>query len=85
MPELTEEGWEEATEVCFQDIISTADQFIQFKFIHHLYYTPSKLARMGLGIAAVCSRCNLANADLFHMFWSCPGLTSYWKELFRFF
>lgn len=85
MPELTEEGWEEVTEVCFQDIISTADQYIQFKFIHHLHYTSAKLNRMGLGTNAACPRCNLNNADLFHMFWSCLGLASYWMDLFNFF
>lgn len=68
LPEHSEEGWEEATEVCFHNVISTADQFIQFKFIHHLHYTPAKLSRMGLGSAVVCSRCRLADADLLHMF-----------------
>lgn len=47
VPGLSEEGWDEATEVCFQDIISTADSLIQFKFIH--MPQPDRLA-WGLGL-----------------------------------
>lgn len=40
---------------------------------------------MGLGIAVVCSRCNLADADLLHLFWRCPRLTPCRGDLFGFF
>lgn len=85
MPELSEEDWEEAIEIGFQDIISTADLLIQYKFIHHLYYTPARLVKMGLSLDIACARCNTIAADFFHMFWTCSGLSSFWKELFAFF
>lgn len=70
MPELSDEDWEEAVEICFQDIISTADVLIQFKFIHHLHYAPARLVTMGLGRDIACARCNMIAADFFHMFWT---------------
>lgn len=73
MPELSEEDWEEAAEICFQDIISTADVLIQFKFIHHLHYTPARLVTMEPGRDIACARCKMIAADFFHMFWTCPG------------
>lgn len=79
-PKLSEEDCEEATEVCFKDVISTADQLFQLKFIHHLHCTPAKLAHMGLGSDIACSRCGLTAVNLLHMFWNCPGLTSFWKD-----
>lgn len=85
IPELSEEDWEEPTEICFQDIISTADLLIQFKFIHHLHYTPARLVKMSLGRDIACTRCNTIAADFFHMFWACSGLSSFWKKLFAFF
>lgn len=68
MPELSEEDWEEATEICFQDIISTDDILVQLKFIHRLHYTPARLVRMGLGQNIACARCDMIAADFFHMF-----------------
>lgn len=85
MPELSEEDWEEAAEICFQDIISTADVLIQFKFIHHLHYTPARLVTMEPGRDIACARCKIIAADFFHMFWTCPGLTTFWKGVFSFF
>lgn len=62
-----------------------ADQVIQLMFIHHLHYTPVKLVSMGLGFNIAGSRCDLVAANFFHMFWNCPGLSSFWKDLFNLF
>lgn len=70
---------------CFQDIISTADVLIQFKFIYHLHYTPARLVTIGPGRDIACARCKMIATDLFHMFWTCPGLTTFWKDVFSFF
>ena len=66
-------------------MIGSNDQYVQFKFIHQLHYTPARLARMGLISSAFCPRCDSTEADYLHMFWSCPGVTAYWRELFSFF
>lgn len=56
---------------------------IQFKFIHYLQIV--RLACMGFGSSATCSRCGLRGVDLSHMFWDCPVLCSFWQDLFLFF
>lgn len=85
IPGLSEERWEEASEVCFLDLIGSNEQSVQFKFIHQLHYTPARLARMGYAPFASCFKCGSTNARYMHMFCSCPALSTFWKDLFSFF
>lgn len=59
-----------------------ADKIAHFKFIHQLHYTPAKLNRMGLTKQTCCPRCGEVSANVLHMPWSCPNLSSFWAELF---
>lgn len=38
-----------------------------------------------MSTTVACSRCDLTVANFFHLFWNCPGLLSFWKDLFDFF
>lgn len=78
-------SWKRAGKKPLRFVFKILVLLIQLKFIHHLHYTPAKLSCMGLGVTAVCSRCNLVDADLLHMFWSCLWLSSYWRNVFSFF
>lgn len=56
---------------------------IQFKILHRVHYSKVRLAKIYPNIDANCDRCRNAPADLTHMFWSCPALSSFWSIIFK--
>ena len=56
---------------------------IQFKVVHHIHFTNSKLSKMYSNIAVTCNRCHMSPANMTHMFWSCPRLQVYWTAVFK--
>lgn len=56
---------------------------IQFKVVHRIYFTNSKLSKIYSNIADTCNRCHMTPADMTHMFWSCPRLHDYWTNIFK--
>ncbi len=55
---------------------------IQFKVIHRLHWSKQKLSKIFPDVDPSCDRCGQVPALLAHMFWSCPKLSSYWKNVF---
>ena len=43
----------------------------------------NKLARFYSYVNPTCDRCHSDIASLTHMFWSCPCLQNYWKDIFN--
>lgn len=55
---------------------------VQFKVLHRLHFTNSKLAKIYPNISPVCGRCSQSPATTAHMFWLCPKL-EFWKKIFE--
>ena len=55
---------------------------LQCKFLHRVYWTKVRLARIYDDIDPTCDRCRQAPANLLHMFWTCPALQSFWSAIF---
>ena len=56
---------------------------IQFKVLHRLHITNSRLARIFPNINPSCNRCNHSPCTLAHMFWFCPALETFWRKIFK--
>ncbi len=56
---------------------------IQFKILHRLHFTNSNLARIYPAITPACIRCLHSPATTAHMFWSCPKLQGFWRNIFK--
>jgi len=52
-------------------------------FIHRIYWTKVRLAKVKPGVDPLCGRCNHTLADLLHRFWLRPSLTSFWLLIFN--
>lgn len=61
--------------------ISARDQFLQPKLIHCVYYTPQRLAIIYPNMSHMCLRCSTKTGTYLHIFWSCPNLQHYWREV----
>ena len=56
-------------------------RLIQFKIVNRIYWTPSRLFRVGLSDSPKCWRCQDGDGTLVHMLWSCPKVQDYWKDI----
>ena len=54
---------------------------IQFKIVNRVYWTPSRLFRVGLTESPECWRCQSRDGTLVHMLWSCPKVQEYWNDI----
>ena len=56
-------------------------RLIQFKIINRIYWTPSRLFRVGLSESPKCWKCQDMDGSLVHMLWGCPNVQSYWSSI----
>lgn len=81
--EISEELWEEALDKVHKSSICARHGLIQCKIIHRAHFTKVRLSKIYQDVDPTCDRCRQAPASHVHMFWSCPALYSYWREIFR--
>ena len=65
--------------------VNVRHQSIQFKVMHRLYYSKSKLHRIYPATSPLCDRCKSAEGSLAHLFWTCPNRYNFWNEKFKWF
>ncbi|XP_059843193.1 uncharacterized protein fam185a isoform X1 [Hypanus sabinus] len=76
------EKWEKILQMVNSSSICAKHALIQFKIVHRAHMSKDKLARFYSHINPQCDRCHSDVASLTHMFWSCPTLHNYWKDIF---
>ncbi len=57
---------------------------LQFKVVHRAHISKMKLLKMYSELSPNCDKCNSPGATLIHMFWLCPSLEKFWKEVFHY-
>lgn len=82
---LSEELWEEGLSSIQKCSINSRYRLIQFKVVHRLHYSKTKLNRIFESVSPMCDRCNRAEGSLSHLFWYCPVLDSFWSDIFNWF
>uniref|UniRef100_A0A3B4X6N3 Reverse transcriptase domain-containing protein n=1 Tax=Seriola lalandi dorsalis TaxID=1841481 RepID=A0A3B4X6N3_SERLL len=91
---LIKEKWEKDLEIQIEDdhwsslltdahkrFINTRYRICNFKTIHRVYYTPEKISRFKGSTSSFCKRCKTEIGNLLHMFWTCPQLEQWWKDI----
>lgn len=56
---------------------------IQFKVLHRLHYSCTKLHSFYFSVSPTCSKCKSAEGTLGHLSWLCPKLNKFWSEIFK--
>lgn len=85
VPDLGGEDWDDMWSFPFSYLVSERDQFIQFKCLHKIYYTPAKLVKMYPETSAECWVCSHSLADFSHIFWHCLVAQEFWIAVVRYF
>lgn len=80
---FTEEEWSKALRRVHTSSICACHSLIQFKLLHRIYWSKDKLPKINPDFDPTCDRCRQAPATLYHTFWLCPALTSFWTSIFK--
>ncbi|KAL2095628.1 hypothetical protein ACEWY4_007776 [Coilia grayii] len=80
--EILDVNWKYAMERIHSSSICIRHDIMQFKIVHRLHLSSARLAKMYPNTDATCPRCHLEPGTLFHMFWSCSKLSTFWSQIF---
>lgn len=80
---IPDDIWEESLEYIHSCSYNTRHRLIQFKIIHRLHFSKVKIHNIFPNASSNCDKCQSLNATLFHAFFSCPKVTSYWSDVFN--
>lgn len=83
--EISDEIWNESLGKIQDCSRNSRHRLIQFKVVHRLYYSKTKLSKIYNSVSPVCDRCKIKEGSLSHMFWFCPKLFNFWTAIFDFF
>lgn len=76
--------WEESLEYIHDCSINARHCLIQFKILHRLHFSKTKLHKIFPEVSPLCDKCESMEATLSHSYALCPKLQYYWVEIFRF-
>ena len=82
--EITGETWGEIIGSWFKVSREIQTRLINYKIINRTYWTPSKMARLGLRGSDLCWRCDTTCGTLLHMLYSCPMIDILWSKIITF-
>ena len=78
-----DDQWKSVLDLIHTSSTSAKHGLIQLKVVHRVYSTKARLAKIYLNLDPLCPRCRGQPADLIHMFWLCPNLSTFWTSIFK--
>ena len=79
--DIEDEDWAEAIASPREVGIRTGFRLVQLKSLHHTYYAPSDLAKMGRIHTNLCKRKCGEVGTFYHVVWTCPLISRYWGRI----
>lgn len=80
--EILDVNWEYVIGRIHSSSICIRHGVMQFKIVHRLHLSRARLAKIYPNTDPTCLRCHLEPGTLFHMFWSCSKLGTFWSQIF---
>ena len=81
--EISDGLWEMALERIKSCSINARLQLIQYKIIHRLHYSKTKLNKIFPTVSPTCDKCKTSDGTLAHLFWDCSKLSGFWDDIFH--
>ena len=81
--QISDELWENSLEEVNTCSINSRHCLIQFRVIHRLHYSKSKLHKIYPDVSPNCDKCKATEATLLHSFALCPLIQRYWIKIFE--
>lgn len=83
--EINDETWDEVLTNIKSCSINARLQLIQYKVVHRVHYSKTRLSKIFPNLSPLCNRCNAAEGTLTHLFWSCLKIHNFWSLIFQWF
>lgn len=80
--EITDNMWEAILIKIYNSSINVRHRLTQFKIVHRLHYTKSRLHAIYRNVCPLCDKCSQDTGALAHELWLCPKLHSFWSRIF---
>lgn len=80
---LSEQQWNVALKLIHSSSICARHALIQCKVFYKIHYTNAKLSKIYPTVSDNCTRCGQSPANHVHMFWACPKLSAFWRDVFN--
>ena len=79
---ISEDVWDAILDNIHSSSINARHALVQFKVVHRLHYSKSRLHAIYPNSSPLCDKCKQEAGTLAHQFWLCPKLNSYWSLIF---
>lgn len=82
---LSEDMWDIILKLINSTSLCAHHCLLQFKVVHrtHISKLKTKLSCFYPDVDPCCDKCKREEASVIHMFWTCPSLEKYWREVFQ--
>ncbi|KAL0149606.1 hypothetical protein M9458_055133 [Cirrhinus mrigala] len=81
--QLSNEVWDSILRLVNSTSLCARHSLLQFKVVHRAHISKVRLSHMYPDVDPLCDKCKRDEASLFHMFWTCPSLERYWRDVFQ--
>ena len=79
--QMTTEQWQNS----FKNLIATTSdtklRWLQFRILHHILTTNYSVSKFKREQTPLCEFCKSQNETIYHLFWQCEKVKTFWKEL----
>ncbi len=80
---VPEDTWETVFKLINDTSLCARHCLLQFKVVHRTHISKTKLSKFYPDVDPYCDKCKTEEASLIHMFWTCPSLEKFWREVFQ--
>ncbi|XP_055494220.1 uncharacterized protein LOC129698878 isoform X1 [Leucoraja erinacea] len=85
MIKISKDRWEKHLMNTHNCSINARHNLIQFKLLHRLYYSKTRLNKFYPNVSPRCDKCLFQNANITHSFVGCTKLNTFWSDIFDIF
>uniref|UniRef100_A0A8C5ETB7 Reverse transcriptase zinc-binding domain-containing protein n=1 Tax=Gouania willdenowi TaxID=441366 RepID=A0A8C5ETB7_GOUWI len=79
--EITEERWQDCIKNIYNSSINARHVLIQFRVVHRLHLSPSKMNKIYSNVSYLCAKCLNDPGTLSHVFLQCQKLQVFWDSI----
>lgn len=81
--DLPKDKWERIYDHIHKGPINISAQESGYKIYSRWYQTPDRIHTYHPSVSPLCWRCNSVLGSLLHIWWECPRIQPFWKEVHR--
>ena len=73
--------WDNTYNICYKITQDTKLHWLQYRLLHRILSTNQFLCKIGIKEDNLCTFCNNSPETLIHIFWECPIINNFWKNI----